>query len=196
MSYCSAGDKAVIKYKLGNKERTFEIEKTPIEINVYQKPVVATENFSPEGFTLRFYSPNNRNWIEGQFKDFLIYPSSNNSYGTNYAGIALRNCVSDDISKSEGKPIGPGVDITTITIDFTQKCPIQYQGKNRCYIEVKYNDLIIFVDQGDCPASFEVQCGDCPEGTIRCDSPKYPGYCCIPCAELAQRVNAMIRRLK
>lgn len=47
-----------------------------------------------------------------------------------------------------------------------------------------------------CP-SFEVSCDeDCPPGHIRCDSAGYPGYCCIPCAELAQRVNAMTRRLR
>ena len=68
--------------------------------------------------------------------------------------------------------------------------------KNYCEMTVKHNDVIIFKDQGECPCTFTVQCGDCPEGTIRCDSPGYPGYCCIPCAELAQRVDAMTRRLR
>lgn len=67
--------------------------------------------------------------------------------------------------------------------------------KPNCDLTITYNDQVIFTDRGNCPCTFTVQCGDCPEGTVRCNSPGYPGYCCIPCAELTQRINAMTRRL-
>lgn len=67
--------------------------------------------------------------------------------------------------------------------------------KSYCEMLIKHNDTTIFKDQGECPCTFSVQCGDCPEGQVRCNSPGYPGYCCIPCAELAQRIDTLSRRI-
>ncbi|MBE9191440.1 hypothetical protein IQ230_14000 [Gloeocapsopsis crepidinum LEGE 06123] len=44
--------------------------------------------------------------------------------------------------------------------------------------------------------TYNVACdGDCPEGTIRCKSKGYPGYCCIPCKEVANRINNLAARI-
>lgn len=64
-----------------------------------------------------------------------------------------------------------------------------------CEIHIKYNDQVIFQDRGLYPINFDVQCGDCPEGTIRCEQPGYPGYCCLPCDPIAQRINNLAARL-
>lgn len=43
---------------------------------------------------------------------------------------------------------------------------------------------------GDKPPSVKVACDEqCPPHHIRCESNNYPGYCCIPCAEIAGKVN-------
>lgn len=62
-------------------------------------------------------------------------------------------------------------------------------------IIVTANGLTIFNDQGNTPCTFTVQCGDCPPGTTKCNSPGYPGYCCIPCNSMAQRINNLANKL-
>lgn len=47
----------------------------------------------------------------------------------------------------------------------------------------------------DNPSDFKVICGDCPEGTIRCEQPGYPGYCCLPCKPIAERINNLAARI-
>lgn len=41
--------------------------------------------------------------------------------------------------------------------------------------------------------------GDCPTGTVRCETTNYPGYCCLPANSLKSEIRAMtqlVRRLK
>lgn len=52
-----------------------------------------------------------------------------------------------------------------------------------------------FKDYGLNMPTFKVSCGDCPEGTKRCESSGYPGFCCIPCDEIATRINRLISRI-
>lgn len=65
-----------------------------------------------------------------------------------------------------------------------------------CEINVIHNGSTIFTDRGNCPVKFDVQCSDCPEGTIRCEKTGYPGYCCLPCQPIAQRINNLAARIK
>jgi hypothetical protein len=54
-----------------------------------------------------------------------------------------------------------------------------------------------FTDYGLQKPTYAVQCGDCPEDSIRCHSNHYPGYNCIPCSEMKSEIAAirsMIRR--
>lgn len=68
--------------------------------------------------------------------------------------------------------------------------------KDRVRLEVKYNDLTIFADEGDSPCSFEVICGDCPEGYMRCESSGYPGYCCLPCDSIKSSIRSTTAMLR
>jgi uncharacterized Zn-binding protein involved in type VI secretion len=43
---------------------------------------------------------------------------------------------------------------------------------------------------------YTVACdNECPSGHIRCQTVKYPGYCCIPCKKIAQRINNLATRI-
>lgn len=68
--------------------------------------------------------------------------------------------------------------------------------KKSVQIIVYYQNQEIFSDYGDAPASFSVACEGCPEGTIRCEQSGYPGYCCLPCDPIAQRINNLAARIK
>lgn len=65
-----------------------------------------------------------------------------------------------------------------------------------CDLTITHNGITIFTDRGDCPCTFNVQCADCPEGTIKCDAPGYPGYCCLPCKEIAEEVKAIANQVR
>lgn len=66
-----------------------------------------------------------------------------------------------------------------------------------CKLKVLHNNQIIFTDQGKCPPSFNVICGDeCPPDHIKCSSSGYPGYCCIPCGEVAAELRDMKNQVK
>ena len=63
--------------------------------------------------------------------------------------------------------------------------------KPQCNLIVKHNNVTIFSEQNDCPCKFEVRCDGCPEGTLKCNAPGYPGYCCLPCAPIASSIKAI-----
>lgn len=68
-----------------------------------------------------------------------------------------------------------------------------------CKLEIKYNGTTIFSDIGSCPCTFTVQCEDCPEGTVRCECPGYPGYCCLPCQPIIleiKSIRTLVKRLQ
>lgn len=194
MPYCRKGEKANITFKLGEREGVFITENTPVDVESYQKRVNASENFRPEGIGIRFYSPNNRITLDFPVRDFIIYPVQNFDYGDDYEGISWWSCEADDFNRqADGSLSGPG--IATRTLTFTnQRCPTPLKAK--CYIEVLHAGNIIFRDQGDCPASISIFCGDCPEGFLRCETFNFPGYCCAECDPLAQDIKSISETLK
>lgn len=66
-----------------------------------------------------------------------------------------------------------------------------------CELTITLANRTRFVDSGECPCNFTVQCGDCPEGTLRCDCPSDPrGYCCLPCTETITSISSITNLLK
>ncbi|MBW4479684.1 MAG: hypothetical protein KME54_23265 [Tolypothrix brevis GSE-NOS-MK-07-07A] len=45
--------------------------------------------------------------------------------------------------------------------------------------------------------TFEIACdNDCPPGHMRCETSSYPGYCCIPCAEIKSEITSITASVK
>lgn len=66
-----------------------------------------------------------------------------------------------------------------------------------CKLKVLHNNQVIFTDQGKCPPSFNVICGDeCPPDHIKCSSSGYPGYCCIPCSEFVGELRTIRNQIR
>lgn len=43
----------------------------------------------------------------------------------------------------------------------------------------------------------QILCGEeCPPGHHKCKHNGYPGYCCLPCASIAAKINALANRVK
>lgn len=66
-----------------------------------------------------------------------------------------------------------------------------------CQIKISPTNRPVFIATGQCPVIFSVQCGECPEGTMRCECPSDPrGYCCLPCAETINSIKSITNLLK
>lgn len=60
------------------------------------------------------------------------------------------------------------------------------------------NDATGIIYQKDFSASpkYKVNCDDeCPPDHCKCPTIKYPGYCCLPCKEIAARINNLAARI-
>lgn len=54
----------------------------------------------------------------------------------------------------------------------------------------------IFSQEYEKEPQYEVACdNECPPGYCKCITQKYPGYCCLPCKEVAVRINNLAARL-
>jgi hypothetical protein len=81
-------------------------------------------------------------------------------------------------------------------IDLNRKCPTNSNSLERCSIQITYNGLTIFQDQGNCPLTFNVSCGNCPPGTEEHQINVYPGYCCFDCNSIANDIRGLTNIVK
>ncbi len=181
--YCNEGDKPIITYSFKGKEKRYKPGKAPITIETKEVPIEMPDNYDAQGYEIQFYSPNNFRNLNIIVLGHKIVPPPPESpeFGD---GITWINCGDKDYQPS---PIG--IDLSTLVINRTVKCPVDKQGKVRCSIIVKHKGNLIFQEQGECPLVYSVQCGNCADGEIECKKPTYPGYCCIPCQDTASRIR-------
>ncbi|MCM0588783.1 MAG: hypothetical protein HEQ35_06985 [Gloeotrichia echinulata IR180] len=181
--YCQQGDKPKVKYKFNDGAyKIFESKFSPIDV-ITRSTQATSDNYSPEGFQISFYSPNNFKILTAIVKDYRIVNKG-------YLEFNSIPCGGDTFTTT-----GPTIDPSTIVIDKSVKCPPQKSDEN-CIIEIKYNAQIIFSDTGKCPVSFTVACGNCPDGTVECKTNYYPVYCCLPCAETAAKINNLANNIR
>lgn len=186
---CEAGDKPIITYRFGNgNNRIYQSQFSPIEIITKDTPANGTSNFREEGYTLRFQSTQcNGSNCNSIVRDYIVEPYENT------IAVRVRNCFSNTFAIDSSLVVlnTPNKNITVLD---NPKCPSS--SNKRCSILVTYNNLVIFQDQGDCPCTFEVQCGKCKDGEIECKKSTYPGYCCISCAEIRGGIKAATAQLR
>jgi|SRR6476469_204261 len=68
---------------------------------------------------------------------------------------------------------------------------------NSCSIAFK--DLqgnILYRETGECPITWKYSCDDeCPEGFLKCECDEYPGYCCMPCSPILNRLSTIENKI-
>jgi hypothetical protein len=192
MQYCTDGDKPIVKYKFGDGNyRYFKSDIAPIEIITKTVPIPNTDNYNNEGFLAQFERADNGTTAGLLLLDYRIEdvpPGAQLPPNSKY--LYFQECGDKAFNP------GPFVFILpTLTIDYSVKCPAA--RKTRCAIQIKSSDGdLIFQDQGDCACCFEIQCGNCPSGNIECKKSAYPGYCCIPCSDLANKIHNLANKVK
>ena len=66
VTHCKIGDtNSIISYKFsGQLEKVVKIQNAPIDVSTYKESPNASSNYNPEGYGLRFYSPNNFQFVD------------------------------------------------------------------------------------------------------------------------------------
>jgi hypothetical protein len=197
MEYCSQGDNPIVKYKFGNGGyRFFKTKLSPIVVISKSQPIPNTDNYNKKGFRVQFERADTPgivvtfNLLDYRIEDTPPgYPTSGISNSQNTRILKFQEC--GDTSFNPGEMYFFS---NSLVIDSSAGCLVN--GKDKCSIQINYDGNLIFQDQGDCPVSAEVQCGNCPPHNIECKANHYPGYCCIPCESTAQKIHNLANGIK
>jgi hypothetical protein len=205
---CSVGDKPIVKYRFNNGvERIYQSQFAPIEIVTQTTPVEANSVYNREGYGLTVSAVNGSiNNLPVVAHELIQVPPAPGSVFPS-GGTFLRYMRCGEITWRRYDPctdpfhiasgcwnmdynMNPG----TFSINPNTKCPSA--NLERCSLIVKYNGLILHQDQGNCPVTYEVVCGNCPEGQEEHKINTYPGYCCFDCAGMKQEITSLKNMVK
>ncbi|MBL1199901.1 MAG: hypothetical protein FWK04_12635 [Nostoc sp. GBBB01] len=71
------------------------------------------------------------------------------------------------------------------------------ENTSKCTIQIVNSEGYTFSKAGECPIKYEVACDEeCPEGSHKCIHKKYPGYCCVPCKEVGERIKNIASKVR
>ena len=207
-THCNVGDEPIIKYRFQGdiKDRTFKSRYAPVEVITKDVPLESEGNYNGQGFGIGFVPLNgNGTFFWFNILDFKIFQTPRSlpdPYGW-VPRIALRYCGQSAFTKvpnCNSDPLYPYFNCLdtllfsgSYQLDANRKCPTPKSG--RCSIQVLYKGLIIHQDQGNCPVTYNVQCGRCPDGQHECESKIYPYYCCNDCADTAKKIKAIASKV-
>ncbi|BAY10637.1 hypothetical protein [Calothrix sp. NIES-2098] len=191
--YCNIGDKPKVNFKFATQlEEIYQSNVSPIDVSV-EDFSVNTINYNPNGYRISFYSTNSGTPGILTVRDYNIVDTGNGNQDLRYV-LQVQRCGEDGLHDYTN------VDPNSITVMPTVTCPDVKPDKYRSRLHVKElgqtND--VFTVEGDYPCKYRVACSDCPPGTCRCDCDNYPGYCCLPCNEIGQKIAVIteaVRRL-
>lgn len=205
--YCDEGDRPIIKYRFqgDTKDRTFKSKYASIEVITKETPIGSSSDYREEGYAIDPF-PNNssRNWIIVRDHKFFTIPGNLwQGFNGSPHQVAIIGCgqttftkvanCSAHIAMSYCDCLVTSIADSYILINTDIKCDT---AKNkRCSIEIKHKGLIIFQDQGNCPVTYSVQCGKCPDGQHECESKIYPYYCCNSCADTASKIKKLASKV-
>lgn len=203
-THCNQGDKPIIKYRFqgDTKDRIFRSRYAPIEVQAKETPVEGSDKYSNEGYKLKFVNPSNPNFV-GEYivLDYQIFEVSNSFFGGDPNTVRYQAAFIFCGEKGHTKNGLPctgylpyvnclrdyNVSTRSPIIDTTVRCP--NSSSKRCSIIIEHKGIIVFQDQGNCPATYSVQCGKCSDGQHECESKIYPYYCCNSCADTANKIR-------
>jgi hypothetical protein len=200
MTYCKTSDKPTIKYTFqGQNEKIYKSEFSPVTISTKTVPIDATDNYSKEGFLIRYRSPSCTNFncaavVHDYFLRFDPVSGIPQIYIMGCGQTSYQRLSNGNLQATHTLNVGQQAPGQWVVEDRTVKCPSP--NAERCSIEISHNGLVIFSDQGNCPVNFSVNCSNCPPGTEEHKSPIYPGYCCLDCASIASEIRGITNTVR
>lgn len=217
MSYCEIGVEAQVLYTLNGVKKRYLTKQTPIDVTVAQLP-----SDTPSGGQIpgQDYQIRTIYYDDVLQRELIQSTTSNGASLPIYKGvissakIVIKQfsnyyiyLVVTDALQTQESPLGRTngynynpenlyriYDIKPFPDNGQQEPP---STDSKCEIRISHNGLLLYSDRGKCPIPFEVLCGEqCPEGTTKCFSTNYPGYCCLPCSEIKQEIKAIASQIR
>ncbi|AFZ24780.1 hypothetical protein Cylst_2574 [Cylindrospermum stagnale PCC 7417] len=199
-THCKEGDKPKITITFKDRKYTFSAKYAPIEITTREVPASASNGYKEEGYYIDGgaykLSVRDHEISYSNGYDYLVtfIPCDRTSYllQSPCTGIIGGLAYGDSVSLAAMGCRSQFFRIDThlngrLTVSPSPKCP--NTAEKKCSIEIKYKGITIHKSQGECPASYSIQCGRCPDGQHECQSPSYPFYCCSDCSQTAKKIN-------
>ncbi|MDZ7953336.1 hypothetical protein [Nostoc sp. DedQUE09] len=187
-SYCSLGDKT-----------TVEILSPAKEILIFDNAPITVEVITSN---------------EGEYQDYThnMNQKIDKSFAKNVVSVIVNDPINDWIFSGEYPPDNPIVHRTCpipsvidgkIYLDFD---PLGYSDNiGSCTYKVYFGGYKLTATDArgikiqrtyDQEPKYTVACGDnCPEGSHKCTHKKYPGYCCVPCKEVGDRLKNIANKV-
>jgi hypothetical protein len=201
-SYCQQAKKSTLSYQfLGSKQINVELP-GGIEVEVQ----TLAESFKEVNYDFSFNGQNvdafsfvvQDTTVPDSGKIYLI-----EAYWDDWGTIGSYSTGSGILKTYKGAPllVGKGRQVDgTVHNELPVLC--YARGKlafGRIHQEdrliVTKDGLEVYRDEGQSLKWYKVSCDDeCPPGHHKCPSNKYPGYCCLNCAEIAARINNLANR--
>ena len=191
MSYCKKGENATVSYSFDNAKKTIAIKNnSPIDIltSGNKNSSVKCWRFSGQGRHNDYYYDfftcgitadwhDNGDYLQPTIEGKLFLDGI---FGVRHGSGSIAS-VSDDSARPNYIKLGD-----------CSSC-----SSNICAITILNNNVKIFSDSGQCSCNYTVACGnECPDGYVKCHSDSYPGYCCLPCNDIEDRIDALTQLAK
>jgi len=207
-SYCDQGDTAVVVVSINGNQKTLNFSGTPI--------CVAQDGTNPSGTQSCWHfwatsndtgNPTTDIYYEVFFCDANAqivdisqygYPGyytllSDAGYWLNGAGPAPQG-FKFRIGEYNGIPYGANLEQSANQIALSANGAQGSCSACSASCQIKIFDLNgnqLFQSSGQ-QCSYQVNCSGCAPGCLKCTSTNYPGYCCIPCAEIEAQLQSLI----
>ncbi|MGD1909564.1 MAG: hypothetical protein ACFB2X_01455 [Rivularia sp. (in: cyanobacteria)] len=208
---CATKNSATVIYQFaGDEKKRFFVEKEDLPIEVVKEKVKKSSN-TLSGFRESFPGAEKGSYsfvIEApaeipedtEIEIYLI-----EGIWDDYGGIGTYVTDPGIVKRYEGDPllIGTGRSVSgTVTNLEPVECyaigTIEWRYLDGCKLKIfNHQGKVLYEEEGDCPLTFEVTCDDdCPSGHIKCNSNKYPGYCCVNCKDFTSKIRSLGSKLK
>jgi hypothetical protein len=200
-NYCSATDSVAI-VTLTKNGKTFQVKSakppltincksannpdcTPVKVSYYTKEKNSNTNAISEGnYTYNLYAPISGIKIVGG-QNIQIYSRGSTAFGScnlpSWYTIA-----------------STGGNWKYIEARITNIEPIQINNlPNTKGVRITDSTGAIIFDDNTIDCDWDVKCEEgCPEGTHKCTHNKFPGYCCVSCQEVGDRLKNIASQLR
>lgn len=211
--FCKVGQTATINYILGGQNKVYKTEKCPVEVTLENTPGCTPVEVTYEYEAIGYYFPDYSvlSWQTLRRVTTLQSPITGhrliNTFNGEPGGFEIQhfgagfNTCDPPASWRGSYGFTPSYGERNLRIISSKKLKEGSAGANyseeKTSLIVKYNNQIIFTDTAHGVGSFNVKCDDdCPPGYIKCEHPRYPGYCCLPCKSIAEKVNNLANKIR
>ncbi|MDZ8108986.1 MAG: hypothetical protein RM338_25640 [Nostoc sp. DedQUE12a] len=173
MAFCSGKSKAIVAVTSNGETLKYIIDNPPVDVILIPKDVSIV---SGQGLNVDNCGGLNN------------YGSITYNGYVEMVGITVGNC--NGLKPSVDGVLSPGTDDVyyppTVSISRSVVWELTISNTGGVAHRIRYPNKPVY----------EVSCDDdCPEGSHKCTHNKYPGYCCVPCKEVANRINNIAQKV-